>query len=124
MKPISLIPVRALMLGVGIAFAAGCSNQRTVTTNMQGARIPASVLEALQPGMTAEDWLILQFGAPDHRETDAAGQVVLTWTYVRHTQEHRPDPHEEEFTQNSYVQLGADGQVVRAWFDEHDERLN
>jgi outer membrane protein assembly factor BamE (lipoprotein component of BamABCDE complex) len=76
------------LLTVALLFT-GCSGQRTLTTNAEGTRIDASVLDALRPGMTLEDWLVLHYGDPTSREPSTDG-TVLTWTYSRYTHEHRP----------------------------------
>lgn len=107
----------------GALLLTGCSPQRTITTNASGVRIDQDVLDGLRTDMTTEDWLVLHYGEPTGREATTTG-TILTWTYTRHTHEHRPDPHDELYTRHSHVALDANGRFVRAWSDETDERLD
>ena len=118
----SLSLFAGFLLTVALLFT-GCSGQRTITTNAEGTRIDASVLDALRPGMTLEDWLVLHYGEPTSREPSTDG-TVLTWTYSRYTHEHRPDPHDEVYTRHAHVALDGNGHFIRAWSEESNERLD
>jgi hypothetical protein len=72
--------------------------------------------------MAAEDWLVLIYGEPNRRETRSDGGKTLYWVYTRHTQEHRPDPHHETYTETAWVRLDTSARIIEAGIDDTTSR--
>ena len=68
----------------------------------------------LSADMSPRDWLELMYGTPDRIEPTEDGGLHLVWVFTRHTQEHRPDPHQETYVEEAHVRLDAAGEIVDA----------